>query len=148
MFHSKELVRAVTALEPLANTFKQKADEVSEDIRQIEKFLNDKFVGIEIGLNVQDHKIDEEHMKLFELADHGKIGGFLLREFLVWGKDEGNQKFRLLYEKHLLDGGKGIRYHVYTEKKPLIECQLFDRLRLRSKIPLLIDHITNSLNNT
>ncbi len=80
-----------------------------------------------------------------ELADHGKLGGFLLREILVWGKDESSQKFRLLYEKHLLNGGKDIGYHVYSEKKPLIECSPFDRLRMRSKLPLLIDHIKNCL---
>ena len=148
MFHSEDLTKSVNVLEPLAGTFKCKADEASDDIRQLEKYLNEKFIGIEIGLNIQDHKIDDEHMKLFELADHGKVGGFLLREFLVWGKDEASQKFRLLYKKHLLNRGKSGGYQVYSEQKPLIECSLFDRLRMRSKLPLLIDHITNCLSWT
>jgi hypothetical protein len=145
MFHSKELAQAVSELEPFANTCREKADQVSDDIRQLETYLSGKFIGIEIGLNIEDHKIDDEHMKLFELADHGKIGGFLLREILVWGKDESSQKFRLLYEKHLLGGGKGSGYQVHSEKRPLIECSLFDRLRMRSKLPLLVDHIKNCL---
>lgn len=145
MFKSQDLAKSIAALDPLADTFKKKADEASEDIRQLEKYLSEKFIGIEIGLNIQDHKVDDEHMKLFELADHEKVGGFLLREILIWGKDESNQKFRLLYEKHLLNGSKNGGYQVYSEKKPLIECSLFDRLRIRSKLPQLIDHITNCL---
>lgn len=144
MFHSQELAKAVSDLEPLADNCKEKADHTSEDIRQLEKYLSAKFIGIEIGLNVHDHKIDDEHMKLFEIADHSKVGGFLLREFLLWGKDESSQKFRLLYEKHVLNGGQN-GYQVHSEKKPLIECSLFDRLRMRSKLPLLIDHIKNCL---
>lgn len=145
MFHSQELADSVSRLESIAGTFKSKADQISEDIRQLEMFLNDNFFGVEIGLNVEDHKIDDEHMKLFELADHGKIGGFILRDILVWGKDESNHKFRLLYEKHVLNGGKGAGFQVHSERKPLIECSLFDRLRMRSKLPLLVDHIKNCL---
>ncbi len=145
MFHSKELAKAVSELEPFANTSKVKADQISDDIRQLEKYLSEKFVGVEIGLNVEDHKIDDEHMKLFELADHGKIGGFILRDILVLGKDDSSQKFRLMYEKHVLNGGKGSGYQVHSERKPLIECSLFDRLRMRSKLPMLVNHIKNCL---
>lgn len=145
MFYSKELEKAISELEPLAETYKDKANQISEDIRNLEKFLSAKFSGIEIGLNVQDHKIDDEHMKLFELADHGKVGGFILREFLLWGRDEATQKFRLLYEKHALHGGKNSGYQVYSEKKPLIECSLFDRFRMWSKLPLLVDHMKGCL---
>ena len=145
MFHSKELSKSVSELETLAGACKEKADQVSDDIRQLEKYLSEKFIGIEVGLAVEDHKIDEEHMKLFELADHGKLGGFLPREFLVWGKDDASKKYRLLYEKHLLNGSKGSGYQVYSEKKPLIECSLFDRLRMRSKLPMLVEHIKNCL---
>ncbi len=149
MFHSQELAIAVSELEPLADIFKEKADQISHDIRELEKFLTGKFIGIEIGLNVQDHHIDDDHMKLFELADHGKIGGFLLREFLVWGKDESSQKFRLLYEKHSLNSvlrnDDSLGYEIRSEKKPLIECSLFDRLRMRNKLHLLVDHMKNGL---
>lgn len=145
MFHSSALTTSVSELERFADTFKDKADRVSEDIRRLEKYLNDKFIGIEIGLNVQDHKIDDEHMKLFQLAGLEKDLDFLLREFLVWGKDEGSQKFRLLYEKHSLKGDKVNGYRVCPERKPLIECPLFDRLRMHSKLPLLVEHIKNCL---
>lgn len=145
MFHSKALTKAISELDPHTANFKDKADQVSNDIRALEKYLNDKFIGIEIGLNVQDHKIDDEHMKLFELAGMDKELKFLLREFLIWGKDEPSQKFRLLYETHSLKGDKKSGYSIWPEKRPLIECTLFERLRMHSKLSLLIDHMKNCI---
>ncbi len=145
MFHLSSLSKAVSELEPHTNSFKEKADQVSEDIKALEKYLSGKFLGIEIGINVQDHKIDEDHMKLFEMAGMGADLKFLLREFLFWGKDESSQKFRLLYETHSLKGEKASGLQIYPERKPLIECSLFDRLRMHSKLPLLIGHIKNCI---
>ena len=148
MFHSQELENAILELKPFASITKEKADKISDDIRQLEKFLFENFIGFEIGLNVEEHKIDDEHMKLFELADHDKIGGFLLRDILVWGREESSQKFRLIYERHLLMGGQRSGYQVQSERRPLIECSLFDRLRMQSKLPLLVNHIKNCLEQT
>ena len=141
MFHSQELSKSVSELESMASTFRDKADEISNDIRALEKYLTSKFIGIEVGLNVQDHHIDDAHMEILKLADHAPIGGWLLREFLIWGKDEETQKFRLLYETHSLVGSGNGGYQVRPKRKPLIECSLFDRFRMRSKLALLVDHI-------
>lgn len=145
MFHSPSLSKAIAELEPYVGDFKNKADRISEDIKNLETYFSGKFLGVEIGINVQDHKIDEEHMKLFELAGMGQDLKFLLREFLFWGKDETSQKFRLLYETHHLKGDKDGSYQVISERKPLIECSLFDRLRMSSKLPMLVEHIKNCL---
>ncbi len=148
MFHSPSLSKAIAELEPHANGFKDRADQVSEDIKALEKYLSGKFLGIEIGINIEDHKIDEDHMKLFELAGMGQDLKFLLREFLYWGKDESSQKFRLLYETHSLKGDKVAGYQIWPERRPLIECTLFDRLRMHSKLPLLVEKIRNCLEST
>lgn len=145
MFNSPSLTKAISDLEPYTIGFNEKADQISDDIKALEKYLSSKFLGVEIGLNVQDHKIDDEHMKVFELAGMGAELKFLLREFLIWGKDESSQKFRLLYETHSLKGDKSSGYQILSERKPLIECSLFDRLRMHSKVPLLIEHIKNCL---
>lgn len=145
MFHSPWLSKAVEQLEPLIGDFRTKADQISEDIKSLEIYLEQKFLGVEIGLNVADHKIDEEHMKLFELSAMGQDLKFLLREFLTWGKDGQSQKFRLLYETHHLVSDKAGSYQVVSARKPLIECSLFDRLRMSVKLPLLVEHIKTCL---
>ncbi len=145
MFHNQLLAKAVAELDPHTIGFKTKADKISDDIKALEKYLSDRFLGIEIGINVLEHKIDTDHMKLFELAGMGSNLKFLLREFLIWGKDESSQKFRLLYETHSLKGNKTSGYHIWPDRRPLIECTLFERLHMYSKIPLLVDHIKNCL---
>lgn len=145
MFHSEELSKAVSELDVIADNFKNKADQVSDDIKNLEKYLSSKFIGIEIGINVEDHKIDEEHMKVFELAGMASNLHFLLREFLFWKKDEASQKFRLMYETHSLKGDKVNGYQIWPEKKPLIECPLFDRMRMHSRLPWLIQHIKKGI---
>lgn len=147
MFHSPSLSKAVAELEPLVSDFKNKADHISDDIRSLEQYLCGKFLGVEIGVNIQDHVIDEEHMKLFKLAGMSQDLKFLLREFLIWGKDETSQKFRLLYESHHLQSNKIGGYQVISERRPLIECPLFDRLRMNSKLPILIEHVKNCLSD-
>ncbi len=147
MFHSPSLSKAVAELEPLVSGFKNKADHVSDDIRSLEQYLNGKFLGVEIGVNIQDHVIDEEHMKLFKLAGMSQDLKFLLREFLIWGKDETSQKFRLLYESHHLQSNKIGGYQVISERRPLIECPLFDRLRMNRNLPILIEHVRNCLSD-
>lgn len=145
MFHSPSLSKAVAELDPLVGDFKNKADQVSDDIRSLERYLSGKFLGVEIGVNIQDHAIDEEHMKLFKLAGMSQDLKFLLREFLIWGKDDTSQKFRLLYETHHLRSDKAGGYHVSPERRPLIECSLFDRLRMSGKLPILVEHLKNCL---
>lgn len=147
MFHLESLHKAVSELNPYAENFKEKADKVSDDIRKLEKYLSEKFLGIEIGINVEDHHIDEEHMKVFDLAGMGKDLKFLLREFLIWGKDETSQKFRIMYETHSLKGDKINGYQIWPEKKPLIEYPLFDRIRMHSRLPILINHMKNLLSS-
>ena len=145
MFHSPALIQAISELEPLTQGFKENADRVSDDIKALEKYFETKFLGIEIGINVQDHKIDDEHMKLFQLAGLGSDLKFLLREFLFWGKDKSSQKFRLLYETHSLVGDTKSGYQISPERKPLIECSLFDRMRIHSKLSLLVEHVKSCL---
>ncbi len=141
MFHSQTLAKAISELETTADNIKNRADQSSEDIKKLEKYLSQKFIGIEIGINVQDHKIDEDHMKVFELAGMSSVLQFLMREFLFWKKDETTKKFRLIYETHSLKGDKINGYKIWPEKKPLIECSLFDRLRMHEKLYLLVEHI-------
>ncbi len=141
MFHLKELNNAISELDPYTGTFKEKSDKISEDILNLEKYLSLKFIGIEIA----DHKLDDEHMKLLNLSGMGKDLNFLLKEFLIWGKDESSKNFRLMYKTLTLKGDKINGYQIYPDQKPLIERPLFDRLRVYHHLPTLIDKIKNLL---
>lgn len=143
MFHLKELDKAISELDPHTNTFKEKSDKISEDILNLEKYLSQKFIGVEIGIEIADHKLDDEHMKLLNLSGLGKDLNFLLKEFLIWGKDESSKNFRLMYKTLTLTGDKVNGYQIHPEQKPLIERPLFDRLRVYHYLPTIVDKIKN-----
>lgn len=145
MFHLKELNKAVSELDPYTESFVEKSDKISEDILNLEKYLSEKFIGIEIGIEIADHKLDDEHMKLLNLSGMGKDLHFLLKEFLVWGKDDTSKKFRLMYKTLTLRGDHVNGYQISPEQKPLIERPLFDRLRIYPHLPMIIDKIKNLL---
>jgi hypothetical protein len=145
VFHLKELNKAVSELDPYTGTFKEKSDKISEDILNLEKYLSAKFIGIEIGIEIADHKLDDEQMKLLNLSGMGKDLNFLLKEFLIWGKDESSKNFRLMYKTLTLKGDKVNGYQIIPEQKPLIERPLFDRLRVYPHLPTIIEKIKNLL---
>ena len=147
MFHSEELNQLTENLFNKCQNFSEHLDKASEDIKNLEKKLNDVSLGVVISVSIgETYELAEVELKKLEEdkfeSPTGDIDDVYAEESLSWKRDPNSGKFRLIYGRILgVDDGSSGMLSQYSSERPLIESPVCQRLSAYKKLPKLIKKI-------
>jgi len=148
MFHSSFLNDAFNRLEQAASQFEHTIDAISEDIKALEKRLQDLKVPFEIEqpLRRDVPLTSSEKSRLNEQL--GWDSGTMSEEHLLWFRDTKSGHFRLMYRRSY-QPGEGVRladFHIepVMDERPLIETPASVRIQAHKALPGFVDKLTKA----
>jgi hypothetical protein len=157
-FKSTELREAVEAIKPLLDCYESTLDDISHDIKALEKLLQVSPIKevhkVEVCCDFIDTpsivEADEPYSRI-------EMTGTIIKEYLVFGEYE-KSIYRLFYLKskqenltlengsiELLGYGEGLEELI--ERKPLIECSISIRTKLYKFLPQFLNELRRTLPN-
>lgn len=125
-FNSPQLQKAFELASPHLDSHLVNLDEISEDIKNLEKYLQQIGVRMEVRYtHVQDGPSYES---------------------LVWGEDPQSKRWRIMHEvawdREALDAMMLYVSDTSTRVRPLIEMPVADRIAGARALPILLERIT------
>ena len=144
-FNSPHLQKVFQQIEPILSQHKVQLDQVSADIKEVERYLR------ACGIHFPFRYCCNEHIKLIE-EDPFDQSTKQIRclDYLCWGKSKDGQ-YRLLYESEeqliicreaMFQAKKENRI---VTSRPLIEAKVKVRLELYPKLPVFLEEIAKAL---
>ncbi|MCB1108395.1 MAG: hypothetical protein KDK44_01940 [Chlamydiia bacterium] len=144
-FNSPDLQKIFKQIEPILTQHKVQLDQVSADIKEVERFLR------ACSIHFPFRYCCSEHLKGIE-EDHFNHSSKQIRclDYLCWGKSKDGQ-YRLLYEAEeqvvlCQDGAFQAKKETrIVTSRPLIEAKVKIRLELYPKLPNFLEEMTKAL---
>ncbi len=143
-FNSPELQKAFEHIEPILTQHKTQLDQVSSDIKEVERFIRGCGVHFPLRFLCRERSkvIDEDPF-------HHQKKEMLYRDYLCWDKSKDGQ-FRLLYEVEeqlsIVDNGtSGVEPMQVIKRRPLIEAKVKVRLELYPELPRFLEAMASEL---
>ncbi len=151
MIHCHEIKNAIKTLDKGLETFITRIDQISEDIKELEKLLTNKNIPVEVSIGVSRWlPLTQAEQAIIESSDY-KGQKIVPQEWVGWGKCLKSNKWRLLHQRVLTVNAKPISSKPgllqKIKAKPLIEGTVEERMRAHSKLPRLVKAIAKVINN-
>lgn len=144
-FNSPDLAKVVKQIEPILTQHKVQLDQVSADIKEVERFLR------ACSIHFPFRFCCNERMKAVEEEPHGKTSKQIrCLDYLCWGKSKDGQ-YRLLYEAEEQvivcqeDSFQTKKEKRIVTSRPLIEAKVKIRLEFYPKLPQFLEEIAKAL---
>ncbi len=143
-FNSPELQKAFEHIEPILTQHKTQLDQISSDIKEVERFIRG------CGVHFPFRFLCRERTKVIdEDPFHHQKREMLYRDYLCWDKSKDGQ-FRLLYEVEeqltIVDNGaSAVQPSQKIKCRPLIEAKVKVRLELYPELPQFLEAMATEL---
>ena len=144
-FNSPDLQKVCQQIEPILSQHKQQLDQISADIKEVERFLRgcgirfpSRLACSDLIRTVEEDPLDQSSRQIRVL------------DYIGWGKSKDGQ-FRLLYEseEQMMTCRDGVyqtqKAHLPVECRPLIEAKVRVRLELYPILPKFLEEIAKTL---